>query len=124
MSVHGETDRYVTDKYEVHEMSWNQIEETLKEFINTAKDQWVWFIDDQIDVLQGKRNHFYGNMHKAYVIDNEEAEKRLAHWQRTQWDKARAQGGQLQNSAYPVTNVTGFSYDKDPANRNWQFRSE
>jgi len=65
-------------------MAWNQIEEIFKEFISTVKDQWIWFVDDQIDVLQGKRNHFYGKVQNAYVIDNEEAEKRLADWQQRQ----------------------------------------
>jgi uncharacterized protein YjbJ (UPF0337 family) len=73
-------------------MTWDRIEETLKEFINTVKDQWIWFIDDQIDVLQGKRNHFYGDTHKAYVIDNEEAEKRLADWQQRQRENIRYKG--------------------------------
>jgi len=65
-------------------MAWNQIEEIFKEFISTVKDQWIWFVDDQIEVLQGKRNHFYGKVQNAYVIDNEEAEKRLADWQQRQ----------------------------------------
>jgi uncharacterized protein YjbJ (UPF0337 family) len=92
MPVCGVTTRYITIKYEVNEMSWNQIEETLKEFINTVKDQWIWFVDDQIDVLQGKRNHFYGKTQNAYVIDDDEAEKRLADWQQRQRENIRYKG--------------------------------
>jgi len=73
-------------------MAWNQIEEIFKEFISTVKDQWIWFVDDQIDVLQGKRNHFYGKVQNAYVIDNEEAEKRLADWQQRQRKNIRNKG--------------------------------
>jgi uncharacterized protein YjbJ (UPF0337 family) len=69
-------------------MSWNQLEENLKEFISNIKGQWIWFIDDQIDVIEGKRNHFYGKTQKLYVIDNEEAERRLADWQKMQKEKA------------------------------------
>jgi uncharacterized protein YjbJ (UPF0337 family) len=67
-------------------MARNQIKETLKEFINTVKDQWIWFIDDQIEVLEGKRNHLYGKRQNTYVIDSDEAEKRLADWQKKQND--------------------------------------
>jgi uncharacterized protein YjbJ (UPF0337 family) len=70
-------------------MSWNQIEETLQEVINTVKDQWIWFIDDQIDVLEGKRDHFCGKTQNAYITDNDEAEKRLANWQNQQREKIR-----------------------------------
>ena len=70
-------------------MAQNQIEETFKEFINTVKDQWIWFIDDQLDVIQGKRDHYYGKPQKAYVTDNEEAEKRLSNWQNLQREKIR-----------------------------------
>lgn len=71
-------------------MIWDQIENDLKEFINTVKDQWIWFIDDQIDVIKGKRNHLCGKMQKACVIDSDEAEKRLADWQKLQRDKVRS----------------------------------
>lgn len=71
-------------------MIWDQIEDDLKEFINTVKDQWIWFIDDQIDVIEGKRNHLYGKTKEVYVIDCDEAEKRLADWQKLQRDKVRS----------------------------------
>ena len=70
-------------------MTRDQISDYLKDFIRSAKDQWIWFVDDQIDVLQGKRNHFYGKLQNAYVIDNEDAERRLADWQQRQRDNIR-----------------------------------
>ncbi|MEQ1559919.1 MAG: CsbD family protein [Methyloglobulus sp.] len=70
-------------------MNWNQNQGILQEFINNVKEQWIWFIDDQIDVLDGKQSHFYGKTQKVYGIDNDEAEKRLAHWQKMQ----NAKGG-------------------------------
>jgi uncharacterized protein YjbJ (UPF0337 family) len=71
-------------------MIWDQIEEYLKEYINNIKEQWLWFIDDQIDVIEGKRNHFCGKPQKAYVIENDEAENRLTVWQKLQRDKIRS----------------------------------
>ena len=73
-------------------MTWDRISDSLKDLISTTKDQWIWFVDDQIDVLQGKRNHFYGKLQKAYVIDYEEAEKRLADWQQHQRENIRNKG--------------------------------
>jgi uncharacterized protein YjbJ (UPF0337 family) len=68
-------------------MIWDQIKNDFNDMINDVKDQWIWFIDDQIDVIEGKHNHFYGKLQKAYVIDDDEAEKRLANWQNLQREK-------------------------------------
>jgi uncharacterized protein YjbJ (UPF0337 family) len=70
-------------------MIWDQIKDELDDLMNNIKEQWIWFIDDQIDVIEGKRNHLCGKMQRVYVIDNDEAEKRLADWQRLQRDKIR-----------------------------------
>lgn len=68
-------------------MIWNHIKGNLKDSINNVKEQWIWFVDDQIEVIEGKRNHLCGKTQKVYVIDNEEAEKRLANWQKLQREK-------------------------------------
>jgi uncharacterized protein YjbJ (UPF0337 family) len=69
-------------------MNWNHIKVNLKDSINNVKEQWIWFVDDQIDVIEGKRNHFCGKTQIIYAIDNdEEAEKRLADWQKLQREK-------------------------------------
>jgi uncharacterized protein YjbJ (UPF0337 family) len=70
-------------------MIWDQIKDDLNDMINNVKDQWIWFVDDQIDVIEGKRNHFCGKMQRVYGIDNDEAERRLADWQKLQRDKIR-----------------------------------
>lgn len=72
-------------------MNGNQIANNLKGLINTIKDQWIWFVDDQIDVLEGKRGHYYGKTQKVYVIDDE-AKKRLSDWQNLQRDNIRSKG--------------------------------
>ena len=66
-----------------------QFQINLQDVINIVKDQWVWFIDDHSEVIEGKRNHFYGKMHNPSMNDNEEAEKRLAEWQNLQRFKIR-----------------------------------
>ncbi len=70
-------------------MTWDQIKDDFSDMLNDVKDQWVWFIDDQIDVIEGKRNHLCGKTQKVFVIDSDEAEKRLADWQNTQREKIR-----------------------------------
>jgi uncharacterized protein YjbJ (UPF0337 family) len=59
-------------------MAWKLIRADLKELISNVKEQWIWFVDDQIDFIKGKRNHLSGMVQKVYVIDSEEAEKQLA----------------------------------------------
>ena len=68
-------------------MNWNHFKDHLKDSINNVKEQWIWFIDDQIEVIEGKRNHLCGKQQRIYVIDVEEAEKRLANWQKLQREK-------------------------------------
>ena len=68
-------------------MNLNHFKDNLKDSINNVKEQWIWFVDDQIDVIEGKRNHFCGKTQKIYAIDNDEAEKRLANWQNLQREK-------------------------------------
>lgn len=63
-------------------MNWKHINDNLNDSINNVKEQWIWFVDDQIDVLEGKRNHLCGKPQRVYIIDEEEAEKRLADWQK------------------------------------------
>ena len=58
-------------------MNWNHLKVNLKDSINNVKEQWIWFVDDQIDVIEGKRNHLCGKPQRVYVIDEEEAEKTL-----------------------------------------------
>ena len=71
-------------------MIWDPIKDELRDLMNNVKEQWIWFIDDQIDVIEGKRNHLCGKMQKVYVIDNDEAGKRLADWQKLQREKIRS----------------------------------
>jgi uncharacterized protein YjbJ (UPF0337 family) len=72
-------------------MNWNRIKVNLKDSINNVKEQWIWFVDDQIDVIEGKRNHFCGKTQIIYSIDDDEAEKRLADWQKLQREKFLSQ---------------------------------
>jgi uncharacterized protein YjbJ (UPF0337 family) len=72
-------------------MIWNHIKVNLKDSINNVKEQWIWFVDDQIDVIEGKRNHFCGKTQIIYAIDDDEAENRLADWQKLQREKFLSQ---------------------------------
>jgi uncharacterized protein YjbJ (UPF0337 family) len=105
-------------------MAWKLIRADLNNFIINIKEQWIWFIDDQIDVIEGKRNHLTGKIQKPYMIDRDEAEKRLADWQNLQKGKIRNEGRQLPKYALSAPNHAGFSYNMDPASRNWQLRSD
>jgi len=57
-------------------MNENQILNNLKVFIDTIKDLWIWFTDDHLEVLEGKR--------KGFGLDGDEAEERLADWRNPQ----------------------------------------
>ncbi|MEQ1636309.1 MAG: hypothetical protein ABL903_06430 [Methylococcales bacterium] len=70
-------------------MNWNQFKDNLQDFKSAIMEQWDWFIDEQLEVIEANQNYFVKKPQKAYVINNEEAEKRLADWQQQQRDKIR-----------------------------------
>jgi hypothetical protein len=58
-------------------MNWKQI-------ISTATEDWIRFVNDQLDLIGVNQNHHTVKTQKAYVISDDEAEKRLTDWQKQQ----------------------------------------
>ena len=49
-----------------------------KQFISTAIEDWIWFVNDQLDRIGVKQDHLAGKTRKAYVTKGDNAEKRLS----------------------------------------------
>ena len=45
-----------------------------------AKQQWGKLTDDDIDVIDGKRDELVGKIQKSYGISREEAERQVETW--------------------------------------------
>jgi uncharacterized protein YjbJ (UPF0337 family) len=64
-------------------MNWDQIEGRWKEFKGKAKQQWGKLTDDDLDVVEGKRDELVGKVQHAYGVSREEADKQISSWERT-----------------------------------------
>jgi Asp/Glu/hydantoin racemase len=56
-------------------MNWKQL-------ISTATEDWIRFVNDQLDLIGVNQNHHKVKTQKAYVISDEEDEKRLSNKER------------------------------------------
>jgi len=55
-----------------------------KQFINTAIEDWIWFVNGQLDLIGIKQNHLVRKPQKAYLMTDDDAEKCLSDWQKQQ----------------------------------------
>jgi len=63
-------------------MNWDRIEGHWKEVVGKVKEQWGKLTDDDIEVVAGRRDQLVGKIQQRYGVVKEEADKRIASWQR------------------------------------------
>jgi uncharacterized protein YjbJ (UPF0337 family) len=61
-------------------MNWNQIEGKWKQTKGAIKQKWGKLTDDDLDVIDGKRDVLVGKIQERYGITREEAQKQLDSW--------------------------------------------
>lgn len=61
-------------------MNWNKIEGNWKQLKGKAKEQWGKLTDDDLDVIDGKREQLAGRIQERYGIAKDEAEKQITSW--------------------------------------------
>ena len=64
-------------------MNWDQVKGNWKEFKGQVKQQWGKLTDDDLDVVEGKRDELVGKVQHAYGVSREEADKQISTWERT-----------------------------------------
>jgi uncharacterized protein YjbJ (UPF0337 family) len=57
-----------------------------KQFKGKAVEQWGKLTDDDLDVIDGKREQLAGRIQERYGVTREEAEKQVEQWQ-SSWKK-------------------------------------
>jgi uncharacterized protein YjbJ (UPF0337 family) len=67
-------------------MNWDRIQGNWKQLSGKAKEQWGKLTNDDWDVIAGRRDQFTGKVQERYGIAKDEAEKRVAEWERTASD--------------------------------------
>ena len=63
-------------------MNWDKISGQWKQYKGKAKEKWGKLTDDEIDVIQGKREQLVGKIQERYGIAKDQAEKDVDTWAR------------------------------------------
>lgn len=69
-------------------MNKDQFEGNWKQLKGKVKQQWGKLTDDQIDVIEGRREELAGKIQEAYGLSKAEAEEQISKWEK-QSDKNR-----------------------------------
>ncbi len=56
-------------------MNWDQVEGKWKQYKGQAKEKWGRLTDDDLDVIDGKRQQIVGKIQERYGISKEAAEQ-------------------------------------------------
>jgi uncharacterized protein YjbJ (UPF0337 family) len=56
-------------------MNWDQVEGKWKQYKGQVKEKWGKFTDDDIDVINGRRQQLIGKIQEHYGLAKEAAEK-------------------------------------------------
>lgn len=58
-------------------MNWDRIEGNWTQFKGKVKEQWGRITDDQLDVINGKREQLAGRVQETYGLTKEETERQI-----------------------------------------------
>lgn len=61
-------------------MNWDQIEGKWKQIKGSAKEQWGKLTDDDLDIVNGKRDQLAGRIQEKYGVARDVAEKQIDDW--------------------------------------------
>jgi len=64
-------------------MNWERIEGNWKQFKGKAQQKWGELTNDDLDVVQGRKEELVGHIQKRKGIARDEAEREVDEWART-----------------------------------------
>lgn len=64
-------------------MNWDQIQGNWRQLKGKVKANWGDLTDDDLDVIDGRREELLGKLQKAYGIGKSEAEQQLNDFERS-----------------------------------------
>ena len=79
-------------------MNWDQVEGKWKQYKGQAKEKWGKLTDDDLDVVDGRRQQLVGRLQERYGIAKDAAEKQADEFvkalqeERTESEKAHRAG--------------------------------
>jgi uncharacterized protein YjbJ (UPF0337 family) len=63
-------------------MNWDQVEGNWKKFKGQVKQRWGKLTDDDLDVIDGKREELVGRLQHLYGNRREDIEREVDDWRR------------------------------------------
>lgn len=63
-------------------MNWDSAKGNWKKFKGKVKEQWGKLTDDDLDVIEGRRDQLAGKIQKAYGTSKEQAEEQLKEFEK------------------------------------------
>jgi uncharacterized protein YjbJ (UPF0337 family) len=61
-------------------MNWDRIQGNWKQFKGKAQQQWGELTDDDLDVVEGKREELAGRLQQRYGYARDQAEREIDSW--------------------------------------------
>ncbi len=61
-------------------MDWNSIEGNWKQFLGKAKEKWGKLTDDDLQVVNGRREQLEGKLLERYGYDKDQIRKEVDDW--------------------------------------------
>jgi len=73
--LHGK--KFLLLKKEHVSMNWDQVECNWKMFKGKVRQKWGMLTNDELDVIQGRRDQLIGKIQERYGLEREQAEKEV-----------------------------------------------
>jgi len=61
-------------------MNWDRIEGNWKQFKGKVVQRWGALTDDDLDVIEGRREELAGRLQHRYGVAKDEAERQIDEW--------------------------------------------
>ncbi len=61
-------------------MDWNRVEGNWKQFKGAAKEKWGKLTDDDLDVIEGRREQLEGKLQQRYGFAKDQIRKDVDDW--------------------------------------------
>jgi uncharacterized protein YjbJ (UPF0337 family) len=70
--------------------NWQQVEGNWNQFAGKVKQRWGKLTDDDLTVINGKRQELVGKVQERYGIAKQEAERQVRDWEKTEVVKPKS----------------------------------
>ena len=61
-------------------MDWNRVEGNWKQFTGKVKEQWGQLTDDDLKVINGRRDQLEGKLQERYGYNKDQIRKQVDDW--------------------------------------------